>query len=103
MKGGSGTIRDSVIHGTGASSASTGVYSTASSLLVERSEISFNGVGLESDGGGGPGTLRISDCVIADNATGVVPIGAGQIISFRTNMFGGNGSDGTPPLGTSLK
>jgi Right handed beta helix region len=103
MKGGSGTIRDSVIHGTGASSASTGVYLTAASLLVERSEISSNGVGLESNSSGGPATLRISDCVIANNATGLVPIGAGQIISFRTNTFGGNGSDGTPPLGTSLK
>ncbi len=50
-----------------------------------------------------PGTLRISDMVITGNGTGLLPNNGGQIISFRTNMIAGNGTDGAPSLGTSLK
>lgn len=107
-QGGAAAIRDSVIRGPGTATTSIGIYVTGAggstgTSMVERSEISFNGTGLEADSSDSPGTLRVSNSVIASNGTGLLSSSGGQILSFRTNMFAGNTSDGAAPLGLSLK
>ena len=106
--GGAVSIRNSNLRGAGNTTSSIGFYvagsgGVAGSGMIERSEIGSNGVGIEADGSGGGGTIRVSNSVIENNSTGLNQINAGQVISFRTNMFSGNGTDGTPELSTSLK
>jgi hypothetical protein len=103
----SASIRDSVVRGT----AGTGIYVVANQAfppavaLIERTELSFNTIGLQSDNTtSGPGaTTRISDSVITGNTTGISAINGGQIITFRTNMLSGNSTDGSTPFSISLK
>ncbi len=81
MTGGSGSVRDSLIRGPGAASGSTGIYvagvaGAAGTLMTERSEISFNGLGLDADAPSGAATLRLSSSVVTGNATGSGVLGA---------------------------
>jgi hypothetical protein len=106
--GSSASIRDSVFRGF--FFGGTGIYVQAISgfatvALIERSELSFNSTGLIADNSvsGGGATVRISDCVITGNTTGISAINGGQIISFRTNMLAGNSIDGATPFSISLK
>ena len=48
------------------------------------------------------GTVRIDNTEIVDNHIGLVVFG-GQIISYRTNTFANNVTDGTPSLSSSQK
>jgi hypothetical protein len=48
------------------------------------------------------GTLRLSNSLIAGNGFGLQTT-SGTAITFRNNVFAGNGSDGAPSLATSLK
>lgn len=100
MAGGSGTLRDSVLHGMGA----VGLQLTSGAVMMaDRCEFSGNATGAMVDGSSGVSILRLSNSVVASNGTGLATAGAGQIVSFRTNMIGGNGADGVPPLASSLK
>ncbi len=50
----------------------------------------------------GPGTpsVRLSQCVIANNATGLSTAGGGQIVSFKNNLLVGNVTQGAPTTST---
>jgi hypothetical protein len=74
----------------------------ATQVLIERSKIISNGVGLLVSNAGATATARISDCVITGNTTGVTTSG-GQIITFRNNTWAGNTTDGTTPFSVSQK
>jgi hypothetical protein len=107
IEGASASIRDSVIRGT----TGPGIWVLSAptllpaAALIDRTELSFNTTGLQSDNGpGGPGaTARISDSVITGNGTGISAVNGGQIITFRTNMLAGNTTDGSTPFSISLK
>ena len=79
---------------------SVSASTTNTTMLIERSEVSFNSTGLLVNTSGPSATVRLSDNVITGNTTGISQPG-GTVISFRTNMIAGNSSDGTPPLTTS--
>ena len=96
---GSVTVRNSSFVGAGAS-VGVGFFSSSTNptSLVESTRIANNNTGIQLFGG----TLRLSGNVISGNGTGIGNTG-GTIISFRNNVFAGNGADGSPPLATSLK
>jgi hypothetical protein len=98
------SVRDSVFR----NSAGPGIYilnaaSITTSAMIERSEMSFNHIGLLVAANGGSVTTRLSDSVIAGNNTGLQQQNGGTIVTFRTNMIAGNTTDGVPALSISLK
>ena len=104
MSAGSGTLRDSLLRGPGPGSSTTGVHLSGGTVLaLERSELTANATGALIDGSGGSSTLRLNNSTIVGNGMGLSGVSNGQIISLRTNVISGNGSDGTPALSTSLK
>jgi hypothetical protein len=104
VQGGSASLRDSVMRG-----GPYGIYVQSlpghpAVALVDRCELSYNVVGLVADNTGGSGaTVRLSDTVITANDNGIFTTAGGQIITFRTNMLAGNGTDGSTPFSISLK
>jgi hypothetical protein len=95
IAGGSASMRDSVITGW-----QFGLYvlSAGCSVVIERSEFSFNGTAVQASG-----TVRTSDSVITGNTLGILAINGGQIVSFRNNLLAGNTTDGATPFSVSLK
>ncbi len=71
--------------------------------LIERTRLASNITGLTASNFGAAPTVRISDCVIFGNATGVTATGGAQIITLRNNVWLGNITDGTTPFAASLK
>lgn len=104
MSAGSGTLREALLRGAGPGAATVGVHLSGGAVLaLEHCELTANGTGALVDGSAGATSLRLNNSTIANNGTGLSAVSSGQIISLRTNTFGGNGSDGTAPLSTSLK
>lgn len=104
MSAGSGTLRDGLLRGTGPGAATVGLRLSGGAVLaLEHCELTANGTGAVVDGSGGTTTLRMNNSTVAGNGVGLSAVSSGQIISLRTNMIAGNGSDGTAPLSTSLK
>jgi hypothetical protein len=104
VQGGYASIRDSVFRGCQYGIDVLGSGGSSATVLIERSDLSFNSVvGLRVDGSGGAATARISDSVVTANTLGISAINAGQIITFRTNMLAGNTTDGSTPFSISLK
>ncbi len=70
----------------------TGIKASATNSLlnVDDTQISFSSVGLQSAAGS---AIRVSDCIIAQNATGLNPNG-GTIDSFQGNSLIGNTAPG---------
>jgi Right handed beta helix region len=77
--------------------------SAVTQVLIERSKMISNNIGLSAQNGGFAATARISDSVITDNNLGVSTSNGGQIITFRNNAWAGNIGDGTTPFSLSLK
>ena len=100
---GSGTLRHSLLLGSGAAGASIGLSVSGAAFLLDNCESTGNATGVLVDGGAGPAVVRIGNSVIAGNGTGLNAVNGGQLISLRTNTIGANLNDGTPPLGASLK
>jgi hypothetical protein len=96
---GSATIHDSTFQ-SAFYGISVGGAQTTPTWLVERTQIVDNRFGLVAGGGG---TIRLSDSVVSGNMTGLEITGGTTIISFRNNVFAGNGADGSPVLSTSLR
>jgi hypothetical protein len=103
--GATGSIRDSVFHGANIGIGLSNFENVASSMLIERCDISENTTGLSVDGtwNSTATVARVSDSVITANGTGVTTSGVGQLITFRTNMLAGNTTDGSTPFSISLK
>jgi hypothetical protein len=97
VQDGNATIRDSTFRGSNIGIQFVAPSQTLNSL-IEHTELVNNGVGLSADV---QYTVRLSNSVVSNNLTGVT--GAGTFISFRNNVFAGNGADGTLSLSTSLK
>jgi hypothetical protein len=96
---GYGVIRNSRFRG---SSSSTGLALLSSSStpvwLLDTCSFQNLAYGLVA---GSPGTVRISNSEFTGNTFGI--FGGGTTISFRNNVFAGNGADGSPVMSTSLK
>jgi hypothetical protein len=101
--GASLSIRDSPFQRNGYGVYAIGAGGLPGTILVERSDISFNTSGVYADGSSGGALVRYSDCVVTGNSTGLQTLNGGQIISFRTNMLAGNTTDGSTPFSISLK
>lgn len=97
IKDSSLVARDSTLHGNAIAGLSVQSQGAPTSALIERSEFSFNGIGVSASNA----TVRLADSVVTGNAVGLD--NGGTIVSFRTNMIAGNTTDGTPALSTSLK
>jgi hypothetical protein len=80
------TIRDSVASGNSQSLQTEG----SGELNAEQCLVANNAFGLVSDGG----TLRASNCTVTDNATGLDASG-GSLISFGNNRVAGNTTPGS--------
>ena len=65
-------------------------------INAESVVVSFNGVGVQSGGGGGTAMVRLSNATVVDNTTGVASGAGGSVLSFVNNRIGGNGADGAP-------
>jgi hypothetical protein len=89
------TISNSIISGN----TNFGLDAEGSSTLltIESCVIASNGTGIVI--GSGAATVRISNVLVTDNATGLSP-GAGSIFSFGNNKIAGNGAGNGPPSGT---
>jgi hypothetical protein len=97
------TMRNSALVSTAAGSIGIALqiqHSTSPVSTIESTQIANQGIGLSVSGNN---TVRLSNCVIATNTTGVSTASGGAIISFRNNAFSGNGTDGPISLSTSLK
>jgi hypothetical protein len=66
------------------------------SVMIERTRLIQNTVGLIVNGTGAAATARLSDSSVQQNTTGLSVIGGGSIISFNNNRLNGNGADGAP-------
>jgi hypothetical protein len=99
---GYGAVRNSNFRTTSAP-GSTGLSlqpQFSSSILVDTCSFKNLQFGLTVGAGA---TVRISNSAFSGNATGVFNNSTGVAISFRNNVFAGNGVDGAPTLTTSLK
>jgi hypothetical protein len=68
---------------------------TAAVINLANSTVSFNGVGVRSDGAGA--TVRLSGNTIMSNiGQGILPINSGSIPSFGNNTNSGNNPEGAP-------
>jgi hypothetical protein len=65
-------------------------------VMIERTRLIQNTVGLIVNGTGAAATARLSDSSVQQNTTGLSVIGGGSIISFNNNRLNGNGTDGAP-------
>ena len=74
------------------------VSKTTPSLLLDTCAFQGLAYGLVSEAGA---TVRISNSEFTGNNFGI--FGSGAVISYRNNVFAGNGNDGSPMLSTSLK
>ena len=74
--------------------------SVPASTTIEHCHVAANsGAGIVAGSGG---TVRIDNTEIVNNQTGIL-IQGGQVISYRTNTFANNVTDGTPSLTASQK
>ena len=104
LASGTATLRDALLRGTGAAGSSVGLRVSGGAIVsADHCEASANATGILVDSSSGSSVLRLGNSTIAGNATGLSSVSSGQIISLRTNVIGGNQSDGTPPLSASLK
>lgn len=93
---GSVSVRNSRFAGNG----SKGVFAKSTTLAAQ---INLDGVLIANNTGQGitsQGTnavVRIADCGIYGNSTGVLASG-GMVLSFGDNRIAGNGTDGTPSM-----
>ena len=73
----------------------------AGNTTVEHSQIAFaSHAGISASQ---YGTVRIDSTQIINNQTGILTDAGGQVISYRTNTFANNVTDGTPSLSASQK
>jgi len=98
---GTGAINLSIVDSLSAGNSGSGlaVLSTAAHVtavvMVNRSNISNNVIGLRGDG---PlTTVRIGSSVIGGNGTGVSITGGATVQSYANNQLNGNTTDGTMP------
>jgi hypothetical protein len=96
------TISDSVVGYSNVGIAGA-AFTAATQVLIERSKMISNNIGLSVQNAGFAATARISDCVITGNTTGVSTLTGGQIVTFRNNTWAGNSTDGSTPFSISLK
>jgi hypothetical protein len=72
-----------------------GVSSAGATMHLERCLASANNIGVRSEAPGGPATVRVSNCTIANNATGVQAASGSTIQSRGNNTLESNGSGNT--------
>ena len=90
---------NATIDGSTVSNNTTGVLAFNASLGVSNCNISHNTTGVTSSTGG---NIRITGNMITNNGTGLNPTG-GNLISFTSNMFQGNTTNGTPTQTLTLQ
>jgi hypothetical protein len=95
------TIRNSSFVGpvAGGFGVALAAQNTSPVSTIESTQIANQATGLIVQGE----IVRLSNCVITGNTTGVNSLSGGTIISYRNNTFAGNGTDGPISLSTSLK
>jgi hypothetical protein len=98
IQDGNVTVRNSTLRGSSGSAIQFGLPAAATNSLIENSQISNNSVGLSAPA---PYTIRVSNTAFSNNTTAIQ--GTGTFISYRNNVFAGNGTDGPISLSTSLK
>jgi nitrous oxidase accessory protein NosD len=99
---GSITMRNSSLRNTFNAQFCLNLYGSVTSpvSLIEGTEIANCTTGIRMN----QGTLRLSNNVITGNGTGLsLTSAAATAITFRNNVFAGNGVDGAPSLAASLK
>jgi len=74
-------------------------------VLIDRSEMSQSGIGVNVCQGKGPGkiTVRLADNAITGNSIGVAQCSGQQFVTFHNNLLEGNESDGTLVTGSTFK
>jgi hypothetical protein len=96
------TISDSVVRNSNTAIDVQGINAIAQ-VLIERSKVISNSLGLFVNNAGFAATARLSDDVITANTTGTATNNGGQIITLRNNTWAGNSTDGSTPFSISLK
>lgn len=66
------------------------------SVMIERSRLIDNAVGLSVNATNAAATARLSNTTVQQNDTGLAVVAGGSIISFNNNRLNGNGTDGAP-------
>jgi hypothetical protein len=91
-----GTVSDSSISGNGTGVLAIGGPSAATTTIqVTRSSIGNNvTIGAQSNGTAGLAFILFSNSLITGNATGLSPVGGGNLISYKNNSFDGNTTPG---------
>ncbi len=89
------TIKDSNITGNGNAGVQADASAGTTEVMVERSVISHNQIGIYS----GPGSpvVRMSETTVTDNVTGLQTAGSGTIDTFGNCRIAGNGAGNGPP------
>lgn len=97
---GYGVIRNSQFRSTAGGATGLALLATTSTPTWMVDTCAFQNLAFGMSVGGGS-TARISNSEFTGNGFGI--FSSGTTISFRNNVFAGNGTDGSPILTTSLK
>ena len=89
------TIKDSNITGNGNAAVQADASAGTTEVMVERSVLSHNQIGVYS----GPGSpvVRLSETTVTDNVTGLQTAGGGTIDTFGNCRIAGNAAGNGPP------
>lgn len=90
------TIDNITVDGFGTAGISVAPTANPVSVMIDRTRLTNNAVGLSVNGTGAAATARLSDSTVQQNTTGLAVTGGGSIISFNNNRLNGNGTDGAP-------
>ena len=98
---GAGTIRNSNFTGpSGAVGLNLGVTDLGGTYLIDTCSFQSLTYGVNI---GNFIVARFSNSTFSNDGYGIYNVSGGSIVSFRNNVFAGNGADGSPALTTSLK
>ena len=89
------TVSNSVINGN-----TNGIMAAAATLGVQGCNISNNTTGITSSAGG---AVRMMSSLITNNGTGLTTSGGGTLVSFVSNVFSGNTTNGSPSSTSPLQ
>ncbi|HEY0376199.1 MAG TPA: right-handed parallel beta-helix repeat-containing protein [Pyrinomonadaceae bacterium] len=89
------TVKDSNITGNGNAGVQADASAGTTEVMVERSVVSHNQIGIYS----GPGSpvVRLSETTVTDNVTGLQTAGSGTIDTFGNCRIAGNAAGNGPP------
>ncbi len=93
-------IRDSVLTNNVVGIRVAGSAGSPTNVMMTRVHVENNSsIGVHAKGG----TVRMGECVVTGNGTGLAITNGGTLATFKTNQVAGNGADGAPNATVLLK